>query len=366
MKNAPVWDDGRWDPNPPLASDLKVDLCVVGLGGSGLAAIDEALRLGMTVAGIEKGMIAGQAAGRNGGFLLAGLPLFFHEAVELWGDSAVELYRETVNELDRIMESPFCRSIGSVRVAASEQELADIARELEALRLAGFDAALYEGPEGKGLRIPGDGVFNPLARWRGMAGDLASEGALLYENTKAMEWGLGRVRTPGGTIEAAHTIIAVDGRLEALFPYLTGVRTARLEMLATQPLPPLSQHAVYTDFGYTYWQQLPDGRLALGGQRNYHIEESWTLEPGTSPAIQESLDRYLASQLGVDARVTHRWSGHAAFTEDRRPVFEQPEPGVVVIGGYSGHGNVLGSLYGRSAVRALLSGDFTPPLSVQV
>ena len=36
-----VWEDGRWAGLPSLDGDIDVDVCVVGLGGSGLSCIHE-------------------------------------------------------------------------------------------------------------------------------------------------------------------------------------------------------------------------------------------------------------------------------------------------------------------------------------
>ena len=335
---------------------------MVGLGGSGLAAVDEALKAGLDVVGIDAGSVAGEAAGRNGGFLLAGLPLFYHEAVRRWGADAAKVYQQTLDELEVIMTGHSARQVGSIRVAGSEGEVPDISAELVALRDGGFQAEEYEGPEGQGLLLHSDGVCNPMQRCRSMALDLETAGARLFENTRALTWEGGRVETGQGAVSAEHILICVDGRLETMFPDILGLKTARLEMLATEPVPPMSPYAVYSDFGYNYWQQLPNGSLALGGQRHHHMDESWTTEPGSSEPIQSSLDTYLRSSLGVDADVTHRWAGHAAFTEDRTPVFMEAEPGVFVVGGYSGHGNVLGAVYGRAGVAALISGDYTAPL----
>ena len=85
VRGTPVWDVG---PAPELArleGDVEVDVCVVGLGGSGLACVGELVRLGARVAGVEAGRVGGGAAGRNGGFLLAGLALFYHDAVARYG-----------------------------------------------------------------------------------------------------------------------------------------------------------------------------------------------------------------------------------------------------------------------------------------
>ena len=362
MTNRPVWDDRPWRGFPPLTSHVEADLCVIGLGGSGLAAVDEGLKAGLDVVGVDAGSVAGEAAGRNGGFLLAGLPLFYHEAVQRWGPAAATIYQRTLDELEVIMVGHSARQVGSIRVAGSDEEVDDISAELVALRDAGFEAEAYEGTEGQGLLLRSDGVCNPMQRCRSLALDLSRSGARLFENTRAIDWESGVVETAVGRVSAENILICVDGRLEMMFPDIPGLKTARLEMLATEPVAPMSSYAVYSDFGYNYWQQLPDGSLALGGQRHRHMEESWTTKPGSSELIQSSLDTYLRSSLGVGAAVTHRWAGHAAFTRDRTPVFSEVDPGVLVVGGYSGHGNVLGAVYGRAGVRALVSGDYTAPL----
>ena len=62
------------------------------------------------------------------------------------------------------------------------------------------------------------------------------------------------------------------------------------------------------------------------------------------------------AELGLDwAAVTHRWAARAAFTTTRLPIDAQPRAGVHVVGGYSGHGNVIGSLLARQAARRILA-----------
>ena len=49
--NVPVWDHGGRLALPPLSHDESADVCVVGLGGSGLAAVHELLDAGVRVIG---------------------------------------------------------------------------------------------------------------------------------------------------------------------------------------------------------------------------------------------------------------------------------------------------------------------------
>src|ERR671917_88001 len=115
----PIWGDpAAWQNPPALAGNATADLCVVGLGGSGLAAVGAALDAGATVVGIDAGPVGGGAAGRNGGFLLAGGALFHHAAVAAWGEErAAGIYAESLAELDRLAGElgPVVQRVGSLR-----------------------------------------------------------------------------------------------------------------------------------------------------------------------------------------------------------------------------------------------------------
>lgn len=360
--NTPVWDDHDWTHLPALEGDVHADVCVVGLGGSGLTAVGELLRRGASVVGVDAGHVAAGAAGRNGGFLLAGSSDFYHDAVERHGrDRARAIYQLTMDEVRRIAaEAPEAvRITGSLRVADMPDEVDDCRRQLEALRADGFPVEWYEGPEGHGLLMPGDGAFNPLLRCRILARRALDAGARLYEGAAAMDVRPGEVRTPGGAIRCGSVVVAVDGRLERIFPELEGrVRTARLQMLATAPTDEVRlPRPVYARWGYEYWQQLPDGRVALGGFRDFGGEGEWTADAVPGEAIQARMERFLRERIGVlRAPVTHRWAASVGFTATGLPLLEEVRDGVWVAGGYSGTGNVIGALCGRAAAELALAG----------
>lgn len=359
--NEPVWDDHPWPGLAPLRGEYDVDLCVVGLGGSGLAAVGEALAQGRSVAGVDAGAVAGGAAGRNGGFLLAGLAVGHHRAVTLLGRSlAARLYQMTLDELDRMASTTpdAIRRTGSLRIAGSPEEAEDCAQHADALAADGFAVEAYEGPEGTGLLFPRDGAMQPLLRCRLLARAATSGGAILAEHTKATEIGEARVLTPDAEIRCRGVVVAVDGGLERVVPALAGeVRTARLQMLATEPTDEVTfKRPVYARWGYDYWQQLPDGRVTLGGQRDHFAEDEWTANGDPSAPVQAALDHLLRDRLGVRrARVTARWAAPAGFRQNGvLPVCRAVADNVWAVGGYSGTGNVVGALYGRAAARLAL------------
>ncbi|MEP6620459.1 MAG: FAD-binding oxidoreductase [bacterium] len=360
----PLWAVGDRLDLPTLVGEVKADVCVVGLGGSGLACAREFGRLGLQVVGIDAGLVAGGAAGRNGGFLLAGLAPFYHEAVLRFGRvRAHAIYQLTEHELARIAEetpATITRS-GSVRVAESADEEHDCELQLAAMTADGIAAEAYDGPEGRGILVHGDGTFQPLERCYALAKDAISHGASLFESSSATRVARGVVDTAGGRVEARYVVVAVDGALDVLLPELsTVVRTARLQMLATAPAHDIAvARPVYARWGYDYWQQRPDGVIALGGARDVGGEAEWTHSRSTTEVVQRALERRLREQLQVSASITHRWAANVGYTIDGLPIVRETRPGVWAIGGYSGTGNVIGSLLGRGLARALARDDFS-------
>ena len=358
ITNNPIWDRSAWDGLPELTGRVKTDVCVVGLGGSGLSCLEELAGRGIAAIGIDAGKVGGAAAGRNGGFLLAGSAAFYHHSNETIGrEKARETYAATLAEIDRLVERwpEVVRRTGSLRIAASPEEESDCRVQLAAMEADGWPASWYEGPEGRGLLIPSDGVFQPLTRCRHLATALLSQGIPLYEETPALEISGEKVVTPRGVIDCRVVIVAVDGRLEMVLPELAGqVRTARLQMLATAPAPEVSfPRPVYRRWGYEYWQQLPGGEIALGGFRDRGGDAEWTTTPTPSPTIQTALERFLREDLQVTAPITHRWAASVGYTSTGVPISQQVRPGVWAIGGYNGTGNIIGSLLGRRVARVV-------------
>lgn len=361
----PVWDDESWLPLPELDGSAHCGTCVVGLGGSGLTAIAELLDRGEDVIGIDAFDVGAGAAGRNGGFLLAGAYDFYHDAVRLHGGrQARSIYEATLREIQRIAEAtPDCVSfVGSRRLAAVPAEVADCEAQLRAMRRDGLSVEWYEGDDGIGLTIPTDAACNPLVRCRTLALQALSRGARLFARTSVAHVSSKHILTRQGAIVFDRAIIAVDGKLEELVPDLRGrVRTARLQMLATAPTNErIVPCPMYYREGFEYWQQLPNGSIVLGGFRDQGGEGEWTTDTAPAAPVQDLLERFLRETLGVHAPITHRWAASAGYSSKGLPIVEAVDDGVWAIGGYSGTGNVIGALCGRAAVALALDANKAP------
>ena len=363
--NIPVWEDGGWQPLPALEGDATCDTCVVGLGGSGLTAIHELLDRGVDVIGVDAYDVGAGAAGRNGGFLLAGAYDFYHDAVRLHGAAqARAIYAATLGEIARIAEAtPHCvQFVGSRRLAASDAEIEDCRAQMRAMRADGLAVEWYDGPDGIGLQLDSDASCNPLVRCRTLAAQAVARGARLYARTPVRDVRAGVVSTTPGTISCRRVIVAVDGKLELLLPELaTRVRTARLQMLATEPTTErVVPCPMYYREGFEYWQQTVDGSIALGGFRDKAMDIEWTTDSSPADPIQSLLENFLREKLGVHAPISHRWAASAGYSDKGLPVVEEVRPGVWAIGGYSGTGNVIGALCGRAIVALAVDNNPVP------
>ena len=370
------WDDDAsvvaWPGLAPLGSDATADACVVGLGASGLAAIEALADRGLSVIGIDAGRVASGAAGRNAGFLLGGGAPFLHDAIARWGEQpAVELYRATLRELRDLAERlgpEVVRRTGSIRLAGlpgeppPADELADCASHAAALRAHGIAVEDYDGALGAGILLPDDCAVNPVERALRIAGDLAVRaGVRLHEHTAAVGIAPGAVTTPQGVISSPLILVAVDGGLERVLPQLSGrVRTARLQMLVTAPIPAGRLPCpVYARRGYDYAVQTSGGLLFAGGGRDLFADDEWTLDAEPTEPVQHYLDHVAERMAGHPVTVTHRWAASVGFTRDGRPLCAEVDDGIAAVGGYSGTGNLVGPITARASVHALLDG--TPP-----
>ncbi len=360
IKGTAIWEDTVERLQfPALDSNLEVDLCVVGLGASGLRAVMHAAERGLKVVGIDGGVIAGAAAGRNGGLMLAGTADFYNDACERLGDDrAAKIYQHTLDELAHVVPllEGNVRMTGVLRTEDTDEGLAEAAKHLAALRRDGFPVEAYDGSQGQGILIPTDGSFHPVDRAMRFAQLATQMGAQLFESTVATDVRPHEVRTADGVISARHVLVATDGFLKRVLPALAdGVRQVRLQMIATEPDAIDLKYPSYTHFGYDYWQQRPDGRVAIGGGRHQVKESEFTDDDTPTRELFEYLEQRLRS-LGVTAAITHHWAAIVSYTDNEQPIAREVMPGVWGLGAFNGTGNVVGTMLGRALVDQMIDG----------
>jgi gamma-glutamylputrescine oxidase len=339
-----------------------VDVAIIGAGITGCACALALASSGLRVRVHDARGIAEGASGRNGGFALRGGAARYDVARDTYGrDAARALWQRTEQALDRLeaLAGDTFRRVGSLRLAADVEEQVDIRNEYDALHEDGFDAEWRDDlsdlrPDFKGAVFhPRDGALQPARFVKRLAAMAAEEGVVFAEHARVSSL---------EELAAERIVIATDGSGRGLLPELDETLwPARGQVLATEPLAEqLFACPHYARQGFDYWQQLPDGRIVLGGFRDFSILTEMTDDETTTEPIQEALDAFLRELLGYMPRVTHRWAGIFGLTQDLLPLVG-PVPGhdgVWIAAGYSGHGNVLGLMCGELVASALRgSGD---------
>jgi glycine/D-amino acid oxidase-like deaminating enzyme len=361
MATRPYWLDRPLAPLARRRLARAPEAVVVGAGVSGCTCALTLAAAGWRVRLFEAGVVAGGASGRNGGFALRGAAPSYLEARERLGAGAARalwrLSERGLARLERLAGSHF-RRVGSLRLAADAHELEQLRAEHAALRGDGFAVEWRETLERPlasrylgGLYQPLDGALDPVLWVRSLAQRALAAGVEIVEGRRLEAGEL-------AGLDCRAVVVAVDAHTSALLPELAeAVSPRRGQMIATAPLGrDLFARPHYARGGFDYWQQLPDRRLLLGGCRDRAGAREETLDDETTPLVQDALDRLAATLLETPYEVTHRWSGCWGETPDRLPL-AGPLPGrerTWVACGYSGHGNVLGLVYGELVARAVL------------
>ena len=364
----PFWLDEPAEPLPVVRLEGPVDVAIVGGGVTGCSCALTLAEAGMRVRLYEARAIASGASGRNGGFALRGGAMHYDVARATFGpERAAAFWRLTERTLDRMAElaGDAFRRVGSLRLAADEQERDELRAEHDALLADGFAVEWVDelperlaGAYHAAIVNPDDGALFP-GRWvRRLASGAVEAGADVREGTRV---------TSLDELDAEQVVIASDGYRSGLVGELDDiVRPTRGQVVATEPLPRLLYgRPHYARYGFDYWQQLPDGRLVVGGRRDVTLEADFTAEEATTAPVQAALEALVQDLVGYLPAITHRWSGIFGTSPDDLPLVG-PVPGregVWVSGGYSGHGNVLGLAAGDLVAKTIL-GRHEPELEL--
>ncbi len=369
----PVWGElpalPRPDPPPGRAG-----VCVVGGGISGVAALHWCRARDLDAVLLERRHLAAGASGRNAGFLLAGVAENYARAAAAHGRDLATAVWHFTRENHRLVRSLIATAdVGYAR--RGSWTLAASAAEAESLKQAATLLA-EDGLPGRwtrdlperlahlqgGLFTPDDGEVDPVRLVAAIAAPLRSR---IFEGVEVRALIPGGaevvVRHSRGELRATRVIIATNAHASELVPAIP-IAPVRAQMLATA-----ADHGAslgppaYAEWGYRYWRQLSDGRVLLGGMRHRaRAEEVGTVSRPTA-TIQTLLDGELRD-LRVTAPVGHRWAGIIGFSPDGLPLAGplSSSPGVLLLGGYTGHGMGFAVNAARALVAHLVDGTPIP------
>ncbi len=393
-----LWLDGvvhDLEPRERLSGDHACDVAIVGAGFGGLwtayylKQADPSLRV--TVVEAE---IAGfGAAGRNGGFVSAGIAGSGARYARRSGwDGVLRAEREVhrgIDEIGRVVSSEGIdcgfKKEGALTVATTEPQLQRLRARVEAKHRSGLgpedirlltaeeSAHLLRGPEGllAASFTPHCARVDPARLARGLADACERLGVKIYEQSPAEHLGPKVVQCRDGRVSADVVVRATES-------YTIRERDQRRRFLplyslviATEPLPQETWDELgwrdglgFADLGHLYYyaQRSADGRIVVGGRgAPYRLTNPISPENEQNAHVYERLVQTLheAFPAVADARITHHWGGPLAVPRDwcMTTTYDR-STGLGFVGAFGGHGVTAANLSGRT-MRDLVLGHST-------
>lgn len=363
-----VWTETRELPVlPELTEDLRVDVCIVGAGITGMSIAYLLTRAGKSVAVLDDGPLGNGQTSMTTAHLTCVLDERFFEIERMHGEEGARLAAEShmtaINRIETIVasekiECDFERLNGYLYAAHGEDE-ETLIRELAAAQRVGIDAALVDrGPKpaierGRSLLFPNQAQFHPLNYVAGLARAIQRDGGHLFSMThaEAIEGGKparvtagGHVVTADAVIVATHApvndLVAIHTKQTAYMSYVVGARVPQGTVM----------RALLWESGFPYHyvrlQAAPDGDgeiLIVGG------EDHRTGQADDTDVHHERLEGWARERFPFIQEIVYTWSGQIMQSIDglafigRNPLDKE---NVYVVTGDSGTGMTYATIAG--------------------
>ncbi len=345
---------------PRLKEDIRVDVCVVGGGFTGISTALSLAERSYKVCVLEANRIGWGASGRNGGQMIGGLSGTERlnkknpaHADMIWdmGWRGHEIIRDRVERYDIDCDLKH----GYVDVALKERHLRDFeaANEELARRNYPFEHRMMSRDEtcdalgtqhyiGALLNM-GNGHLHPLNLCIGESKAAESLGAVLYEQSAALKIDHGdavRISTAEGSVTADFVLLAgnayqfLDQKLRSRFLPVRSYIVAT-EPLSEDQLDSVNPHDLAVcdpNFLLEYFRLSADKRLLFGNRFRYFGDESDVIAANHRP----KLERTYPQLKGI--KIEYGWGGTIAVTINRVAQLGRIAPNVLYSNAYSGHG----------------------------
>ena len=350
------------------AADIRgAAVIVVGGGATGLSSAWWLARAGVDVLVIDKGVVAWEASGRNGGGCTHGFSPLFAEEQRLWP------------QMDELLGYPTEFSPGRIRIAMDEAQWTDTHRMVRNGEHHGFQSErLDEARLRELVPLVGEGVYgaywhhfgghaNPHRTVQAYAWAMQDHGGRVLQHTTVSGFEVrgGRVtgvRTDRGLLGCDHLVLAAGpqtGKLSALLGVQVPVVAARAEMIVTEPLPLMPVGGA--DGNGLYGRQTLRGNLAYGGGPHEWLDDGdgMASQPCAATPLMGNIAAYLVEMFpkARHARILRSWAGVIENTPDGRPVIDRlADPSNVVVATLSSIGFGLSPASGHAVQELVTEG----------
>lgn len=374
----------------PLAGPLKVDVCIVGAGLTGLwtAYYLKKAAPSLEIAVLEKAFAGFGASGRNGGWLTAAMAGSPERYAKRHGVDAVRALKqamiESVDEVIHVAEQEGIEADvvkgGELRVACTASQLARLRESItEGLRWGDEEELLSASQTVERIAVdgalgaaytPNCARLQPAKLVRGLAQVVTNLGVTIYESTPVAEIRPHHACTPFGTVDATYVLRATEGFTSSLAGLHRLWIPMNSSMIVTEPL----SSDAWDQIGwrgcetlgdsahmYIYAQRTADDRIAIGGRgKPYrfgsHVDRDGNTNIETVTELRAMLGRLFPAIANV--RIDHAWSGVLGVPRDWcATVGLDASTGLGWAGGYVGHGVTTTNLAGRTLRDLVLASD---------
>lgn len=304
---------------------------VIGGGATGLSAAWWLARDGVDVLVLDKGLVAWEASGRNGGGCAHHFSPLFAEEQRLWP------------LMDDLLGYPTEYRRGRIRLAVSAEQMAGYQLGPRNAARHGFattpldrkeiaELVPFAGPDCLGYICDWGGHANPHRTVQAYAWALQDHGGRVLQHTavtgftRAVDGRVTGVQTAEGVLGCDTLVIAAGpqtGRLARMLGSDVPMVAARAEMIVTEPLPLMKIGAV--DGNGLYGRQTLRGNLAYGGGPHEWLDVSTdAVPPRASTPVMGGIAKRLHALFprAAHARVIRSWGGIVENTPDGRPVID--------------------------------------------
>lgn len=288
------WHEQRpWPAHalPPLASDTRTDVVVVGGGVAGLACAQALNEHGHKVVLLEREACGSGASGRSSGFITPDSEMELSTLVRTRGVERAKGLWEFVGSgvddiranIERFRIDCDFQLQDSLFLANSPKGAAKVNREHDARTRLGYESTLHDASTIRsvlgsqeccgGVRYSGTFGINGFLYCQAMRDILRNSGVTIHEHSRVSEIGEGRVKANGFTVRADAVVLCVDHFLPELGELPSEVYHLQTFLAVSAPLTDGQVSAIFpesrmmvwdSDLIYQYFRLTGDSRLLVG------------------------------------------------------------------------------------------------------
>ena len=348
---------------PPLPTDARADVCVIGAGIAGLTTAYLLTRKGKRVIVLDDGPIAGGMTSRTTAHLTCAIDDRYYELEKLHGEDGARLaagsHAAAIDAIEAIaaqekIECEFARVDGYLFLPP-DGDPDELVEEYRAALRAGVeglvweDAAPIDGIDtGRCLRFPRQGQFHPLKYVAGLARAIVRDGGAIHcgEHATKIEDGKCVHTSSGKRVDCEHIVVATNAPINDRVaihtkqaPYMTYVVAARV------PRGTVTSALFWDTLDPYHYARLdrPDGELLIVGGEDHKSGQADDAERRFA-----NLELWLRTRWPAAREIVHRWAGQVMETQDYL-AFAGRNPGdehVYVATGDSGMGMTHSTIAG--------------------